>query len=538
MQTVDKTAVKKSVFDLIMQGNLDQAEMLRNDNSITSMEINNLAEKAFSDLVKTDKFALAIEISERYRLPIEGRIEAASAQFRSFVKDKEYTRAIAWGMKYGLPETEIKNVTIKAFNDALEEKDIAKALDLKHEYNISIKSITESMRMWFNVFFEQGEYLKALLLGQEFEISRKRMLTTGIRAFIDVLSKGNIPKFTELEKKYTILIDSDLALVDTKDMGNFTRVFITVVVKGLIDKNQAGQLVKINETLQLFENRDINPYTGTLVNQIAVEVAADHNRLMESGNFAEAYELLESFHLLSEVLSEEEKVELIETAEKAHHKLLRENNLKRARKIRDDYKLFGKNIIAHSIATLSTVSAEFIKKALINNNIEDAKTAIEEYGPSKDTVNLIIDDVLLELLRDRKHIEAFDIVKKLKVKVSTPDILTEAAKSFDESYRNGQMELASNLAYFFKLKDTRAVKAAYFLWNREMDAGRYDAALELKKRYKIPRNKIEPVVKNIYNTLTASNRLEEAVMVRHKYNMNLSFLEWMGEFFNKLFKQQ
>ena len=88
-------------------------------------------------------------------------------------------------------------------------------------------------------------------------------------------------------------------------------------------------------------------------------------------------------------------------------------------------------------------------------------------------------------------------MKEIKISAFSSELLTEATTSFQESYESGQIELACKLAHHFKIKNTRAVKAFFILWNKHIEAGRYEIARDLKKKYKIPRNKLEPVVKEV-----------------------------------------
>ena len=412
-----------------------------------------------------------------------------------------------------------------------------KALKYKNDYRIPYNLIAHTARQGFNIFFEQQKNLYAFLLGQEFNISRKRMLTTGVRAYQQILSDGDVARFIELETKFNILSDRDIGQINESDMKYFIKIFNEVVVRGLLNKGKAGQLAKIVDSLKFVDNRGNNPLLGTMVKQIAEEVSYSHNQIMEAGNYPEAFKLVESFRLLSTDISTEAKVKIIETAEKSHHKLIGENNLRGAKVIKDNYDLFGKNIIAKSLETVSRISAEYLQKALNNGDVENAKLAIKEYAIPKDTVNEIAYEAIIKFLRSRKNIEAFEIVRELKTEVHDQMIQSEAMTSFEESYGNGQIELATNLAFYFKIKDKRAVQAAFILWQKNIEAGKYQQALGLKKRHKIPRKLTEPVVSKIYNMLIANKKTEQAIALRHEYQLKLSIWQWFVEFFQKLFKK-
>jgi len=537
MEIIDKTAIIKSIYENILEGNFHQAEILEKDNSITTIEIIKIAEKAFKELVKKNQFSLAISISEQYNLPTERRIEAVTAQFRLFNRRGEYEKSIEWGMKYKLPKNEVITVAVKAFDEEVSVGNVEKALKYKNEYLIPYNLIAPTARQAFNIFFEQQKNLYAFLIGQEFDISRKRMLTAGVRAYQQILNDGDIDRFVELEAKFKILGDREIGQIGESDIKYFIKIFKEVVVRELLDKGKADRLAKIVDSLKFVEHRGNNPLLGTMVKQIAEEVSYAHNNIMETGNYPEAFRLVESFHLLSNDISTDAKVKIIETAEKAHHKLIGENNLHGAKIIKDNYNLFGKNIISKSLETVSKVSAEYLGKALSDGDVENAKLAIKEYTIPKDTVWEIASGAIVTLLRSRKYIEAFEVIKELKIDVNEQQLQSEAQASFEESYEKGQFELATNLSFYFKLNDKRAVQAAFILWQKHIKASKYEHAMDMKKRHKIPKKMTDPVVKEIYNTFIVDKKTEQAIAIRHAYKLKPSIWQWIVEFFQKLFKK-
>ena len=52
METIDKTAIKESIYENILKGNIHQADILTKDNSIVTLEVIKIAEKAFKELMK------------------------------------------------------------------------------------------------------------------------------------------------------------------------------------------------------------------------------------------------------------------------------------------------------------------------------------------------------------------------------------------------------------------------------------------------------------------------------------------------------
>lgn len=535
METEDKTSVKKSILESIMNGKLNQADALETESGISQIEMGNIASRAFSSMMRAEKYAEAAQVSEHFSLPTEKKLEAVSAQFRLYNKKREYAKAIEWGRKYKLPDSEIDNISVKAFNEALYSKDVEKAIRLKKEHNIPHRLIIGEARDWFKVYMDQGKNISALLLGQAFDISRKRTLTAGIWAYQKLLLDGGLPQFMTLEQRFYILTDRDLGQIDQKDWEKFTKVFIDVIIRGLIAKNEIDNLTKIIETLKILVYRGNNPFIGALIRQAADVVAEEHRKLMEETNFELAFKLIDSFHLLSENISLDAKQELVNSAENAHNILIEEDNLQGAKALKENYGLFGKNVLANSMKEVTAVSVEFLERALEESHLDQAKTIISEYGINKNVVLLKADKVLLNKVKSRKFIETFDIIKEIKIGAFSPDLITAATESFHETYEIGQMELSTNIAMHFKIKDHRVMKAAFILWNKSMDKEKYETALEIRKKFKIPRKIIESVVKDTYNMLMVGKQTELASRLRLEYGISLSIWERFNEFLRRLF---
>jgi len=536
MEITDKVSAKRAIFDAFLTGNFDTSDSLKQKYGFSEDEIKTVAEKAYQNLMKGKKIPLAIKVCERCSLPSEMRSEAVNLQFRVLNADKRYEEAIQWGLDYKIPRNDINNTAVKAFSIALENRDVEKALELKRKHEIPETLIAAAGLPSFNIFFQQKEYVKAMLIGQEFHVSRKRMLTAGIRGFYQLLRKDEIQKFVALEKQYNILGDKEIVSIDENDMTLFLNIFIKNVVNTFLSDAKAAELSKVIDDLQIFEKHENNPLLPMMLKQVAEEVAIVHNELMDEGNYADAHRLIESFHLLKDEISYDVRTQIIAAAEKAHHRLIGEDNLPAAKIIKDNYGLFGKNLIGDSIETVIEIVSKYLEKALENGDIKNAQYCIEEYNLPLPVVHDTGRKALIRMLQSKKFIEAFDAIKLLKIPVNNPAVNAEAAEHFDEAFTGKKLELASNIGYYFKLKDKRVVKAAFVIWHKYMEAGRYTEAGELKKIHKIPNKLTEPVVKENYRKLMREGETEQAVYLRNEYGINLTIVELIVEFVKKIFK--
>ena len=532
---IESAELKQSLLEQMIGGNFSEVEMLGKDHAVSAIEVIGLAEKAFHELMKAKKYNLAFKLGENYDLQTELRIEAVNSQFRLYLANKEFDNAIEWGRNYKIPETEIRNAGVKAFNEALDSREVLKAIEFKNNFKIPFDLISSQARRWFNIYFENQSYLKALMLGMEFDISRKRTLTAGLRAYINLLEENKVGEFAQLEKNYSIISDRDLSQVDKFEFKNFSKVFIENVVKDFISKEKVDQLAALIDTLKLIENRDFSAYIGSLMKETIAEVALLHNTILSSGNYNSAFRIVVNFKLLSNIVPADTKIRIIETAEKLHHNFMQQDNLLAARTVKENYKLFNENIITNSIETVTNVSSEFLKNSIISGKIDEAMIVIDEYQLKGDKLNEIISTALIKQLKARKFLEAFEIVEELKVNVSSTNIKTEAKASFNEAYENGQMELSTNIARHFKLREKRVINAAFIIWQKQMESGKYEDAVDLRKKMRIPKAKTQEVAKDAYNMLISQGRSVQAVQLRKDYSLNLSIWEIVVELMKKVF---
>ncbi|MFC1513626.1 hypothetical protein ACFL5P_01325 [candidate division KSB1 bacterium] len=533
MPETNNKSAKDSIYKAMLEDDLSKAELIEKNNNFSALEITGVAERAFSQLMKTQDYIVAIKVAERYSLPIEKKLEAISAQFRSLAKNKDFERAIDWGLKYRLPGNDINNVSVRAFISALEKKEVEKALEYKRKYNIPHNLIAHTALQTFNQFFERRKYIEALYLGQDFEISRKRILTAGVRGYHQVLKDNDISKFFTIEKLFKVLIDRDIEQIDESDFNNFAETFNNLVVKKLILENRTSYLADIINKLDFFNNRENNRLIDILFKQSAEQIAEAHSQLIDQDRYDEAFKLVESFHLLSSDISPETKIALISSAESAHHKLIEKNNINGAKIVKDNYSLFEKNIIANSLEKVTQITLEYLEKALQNAEIDNVKKVIEEYQLSKDEIKVVITKSLIKLLKSRKFLESFTIIKNLNPAVTFQEIQEQAKESFSESYEAGQLELAANLAFYYKLNDPKAVKAGFIIWKRYIEDEKFKEALEIKKRLKLPRKLVEPVLKDVYAELIEDKKSNMAQKLRMDYRLKLSVWEWFMGVFKK-----
>ena len=86
------------------------------------------------------------------------------------------------------------------------------------------------------------------------------------------------------------------------------------------------------------------------------------------------------------------------------------------------------------------------------------------------------------------------------------------------------------------MKEKRVINAAFIIWQRHMESGRYSEAFGVKRRFRIPKSRTEASAKEVYGTLILEVKADQAVIIRKNYRLNLSVWEMLLEFVKKVFK--
>ncbi|MCP4728363.1 MAG: hypothetical protein GY863_25225 [bacterium] len=536
MDQMSSKEIKDEIESHLVNGDVEKAKDLEHEHGITIIGAKKIAGEVVTEMIKkSNTLPVAVAICEQYDLETELRIKAISNHMRNFVKENNYDEAIDWAKENNLPSNEINTIAIKAFNESLGQRDVKKALEYKHKYQLPDNLVFEKVINRFNHFFDRKDYESAMLLGHDYDISRKRTLIASIRAYHQLINTDNLAKLIAYEKKFNILGDSEHDLVDEADLKVLGEIFRDMIVISLLSKGNPDMLAQIVTKLDLFEKRERNPVAKQIVKYVIEEVINLHTKFLDSGLYTDGLKIVENFHLMEIELSPDQKVRLITTAEMAHNKVLKDNNLSLAKSIKENYLLYTKNIIGESIEKLNVVVDEVIVEMLAKGNANDIKSLVKEYDASDKRIRELSSIALVSLMKERKFVEAFNIVNELKIRIFDSDLHEQVNKNFEEAYKDGQMELAANIGYSFRLINPKVKKAAVAIWKKDLVAGKYNEALALKKKHKLPRAMIEPIVKVVYGDLIDNGKSEEAAQLRHVYRLNLSIMGLFKEVMKKLF---
>ncbi len=432
-------------------------------------------------------------------------------------------------------EAENQKIAENTFRQLVNEKNIPRAVEIYNEFQFSKELIQEFVRDKFNLFNEDKFYYEAFLLGRDFEISTKRILTSAVRAYNKFLIEDKLNDLLNNERQFHILHSEDLVDVNDEDIKDFIRSFEGYVIRKLIDQGKIKILAGISETLGLFDKYEHNPILSGIIPILLDYVIKVHNKYLDENKIAEAYELTGSFYLLDDKSPLDTTAQITVSAENAHNRKLEEFDIKNAVFLKQRYVLFAQSDSVDTNQKLDEALQQYLVEALIKEEFENAKTVINEYELKEPLIVKAASIALLKLIDEEKYQAVCDTILYLKIKEFEPKAISEITIKFHNVYEKKNMETASNLAFYFNLKEARARKAHFAYWVSLIKNGDYDKAMSIKKERKIPKELLEPKLKEICKKLRENSQDEAARKLQEDYNIKSSVFDWIIDSIKKMF---
>jgi len=175
----------------------------------------------------------------------------------------------------------------------------------------------------------------------------------------------------------------------------------------------------------------------------------------------------------------------------------------------------------------------FLENSLFKGETENAVAAVKEYRVSKEQVRTSVKKVIRECMEKKSFPPVFEILKKFPLPSDDNELVFMAENHFDDAMKAHQVELAAQIAFYFKLKKELAIKAGYRAWEKNMQYGKIDEAILLKKRHRLPAQMTSALAKEAYQRFIRTNP-DMAKRIRNEFQIDLDFLEILLEILRKL----
>ena len=536
----EKNENKKQIYEKIISAmsllDSNKVENLIQENEITNNEVDNIANKVYEEFLKKKEFKKAYIIATEYDLDEEKVKISAINEFHYLISNVSIEEAVKWGEKTGrIKETVINKSIIKGFENYLHKNEVNKAIELIENYNIPPEQVSEEALFAFNKAYKTNNFFSAAFLGKKFGFSEKRTYTAAVKVIIKSILSKNSDNIVYMNNEFDIFSDTVFNLISEND-AKFISKELPEMIEIFLDKNKINLIIDFFNELGIFDRKHNNFTLKDMKESIYQKIGSTHNRLLIRNMEEEAKILKDFFKLLGREANVPDDVRkiVIEGAQTLHTSYLNNYDYEKAKIIKDEYKLFDKNIIDNSFDIALKSSTDYLAKTLMRKEFDKSKMVIKEYKiPKEDIIKIAVKIILIKLNIDG-YKDAIEILKKFKIDPLEPELEVNALNLFENSMISENYEVAAGIGLHFKLNKEKTATAASKYWKNLMNRGEFEKAYEIKKQHRLLKSATMETALQIYKSYMKNNEIKICSTIRKQYDLNLSIWELIIEFIKSL----
>jgi len=522
----------------LLDGEFEKALRIKERRGLNDEEFNRIADHIFEEFINGKKFKFALEMAKTYNFKKDKLNSAVFPYFWELYNGKQYLEAAYLGQKYKIPDQNVKNSAVKAIEAMIKNRDVQRSLTVLEEFDIPIKEVTFLSSEGYMVAYEKGEYKEAAVIANKFGLHQSKLMDAVTKAVKMMSESGQLMQLSSLIKEIDVLNDRTFNEISENEALEFTKNYYEYIVKEIVNKGKLKELHQILDEHKLLQDNFNNRYIKDLELNIFNVLCMVHNEHLKNRDLSKAFSMNESFVLLRKEVPGSVKNRIIVCAQEVYSDLIHEDNLRPAKKIKEEYKLFKENVVEGSSELAEKLGSTILKNSLLKGDLKAAKSYIKEFDIKKDVYKRVARDMVLESLENAKYQEAINIFEDFKLDSSDNQIENAASRAVMSVFDEHMFELASNLGLTFKVERELTREAAMNNWGRYMIQGRYKDAHKIKTMHKLPKDMTEKIAIQVYNKLTAMKRYQEASMIRKDYHISIGFFTLLMNFLKSLFSSK
>jgi len=525
----------KEIRERILEGEIDKAIRLKERRGVKQEHFDTLVEAVFDELINKKKFSTAIDLGKTCDFPEEKIKTAVYPYFWDLFNNKKFVEAAYLGKDYKLSEQNIKNAAFSAIESMIKKKDIKSAIKIVSDFNLPPKEITLLSSQGYNIAFEKGEFKEAAQIASFFDLKKDKLVNSAIKA-LEIMAKTETPDtISKWAMELNLITEETFEPLEESNALTLSTQFYNYVIKENIEKGNLREIKQIVAEFRFLDDRFKNECLRKLQITVFNGISDFHNNCIKNKEYEKALTIKDSFELLDKDRPGVIKNKIIKCAQEVYSDLIQEDNLKNARQIKTEYKLFTENVIEGSNELSEKLSTVVLRNSLIKGDIKTALQQTKEFDIPKKTFQKVARDLVIDSLQNNKFQEAIEIFEKFKLDHHDRDIENEASRAVQTASDEHLLELASNLGYIFKVEKRLTQKAALNSWGKFMLQARYKDAKKIKDKHRIPKDLTEQIARKVYNNLTNMKKYNEATQIRKEYKINIGFFSLLIQFFKSLF---
>ena len=524
--------------ELLLNGKIDEAEkLLKKGSSLNEFVVKTQAREAYKIHRDMEQFRTALEIASVFALE-ESDISAMKiAEWNRLNKSQEYEQAAEWAKKQGLTDVEILRSAKMAYEQAVKENRVQDAIRIMDAYSIAKEELLSFTITEFNRAYDEGDYLTAALLGRRFNLSFTRTVLAAVKSVSELLKTDNGDKVFSLIEQFKLISDEFFEEIPEREIEKFTDLIKNKFIAAAFEQGNYRLMAEFIETTQL----TIKPFSNRFIRELVLDFYREaikvHNAQLNKREVRTARYIRDSFHLFSAPIPFELYATMLQAAETYHETLLKNEDLSNAISFKKEYGIFEKFVLESSYVTLHQQVSQFVTASLEKGRIQQAAAAIQEYSLPREYVNGSVLSAAFKIIENEQFENAGKLYAKFKAVITDEEDKIRTVNAYKELMEKKHFLQAVEFAKWCRLQKSFIDDAALKAWQVEFLAARYDKALDIKERYKIPRSSTRQIAKKVYCNYLNEKDYKMAVHIRRTYRIPISLTEWFVELFKTLFSK-
>ncbi len=136
MQAEERNVLKSEFFDHLLSGNIKGARNKLSGKELSDSEVNEIAEKAFKQLLNDRKIPEALNVFNSFKINIESILNEMRNKFNVLVDDKSYINAFFLGKVFDLTKKRLLSVGLKGYGQLLSDNKLNSIIEIESEHKI------------------------------------------------------------------------------------------------------------------------------------------------------------------------------------------------------------------------------------------------------------------------------------------------------------------------------------------------------------------------------------------------------------------
>lgn len=523
--------------DLLRKSHVDDASTWITNHDYTSEQVNVVVHEVFQELIRFRNFPTALEVGRKFEFSKMVLEPLYLAEWSRLCEEKRYEDAAEWAKEQGMSAFDVTRAGNLAYEWYLKKNELEKAIEILRKYKLDKENLVRVTIPEFNRALKENEFYKAAVLGREFNFSTKRTNTAAIRAMFKALKTDDFEFAADIQYRFGLISDTVFDSIGEKEAMEFKNNLISHLSSKAFTKGRLNTLKRIVDDSSLltktFSSKDILEIKEKLIQQAITA----HNSFMKTKDAGAGQFIFKMFDLFNTADGYNAFHSVIEEAFIYHNELLRIGDINRALDVKNQYNLLTKYDFEDLGPSAREEAAAFVVKCMEKGDHKTSKMVISEYRIKPEMIEDALFKLVFQLAGIGKYKDAVSIVYDFSNLIRINQLREKIVLLFKRLTDAGEYLIAADFAVAMDLNRDFVDDASSRAWIRLFKADKHEVALEVKRKYKIPKRYTQEAATKAYWVYINNKDYEMAVHVRKSYRVQISLTQWIMELLSIIFKK-